>query len=48
MHHFLGIALIAISAAGFGTLVILGRCALADGMDAPTILFLRFSLTAPC
>ena len=44
MHRFLGIALIVISAVGFGTLAILGRYALADGMDAPTILFLRFSL----
>jgi drug/metabolite transporter (DMT)-like permease len=46
MHRFLGIALIVISAVGFGTLAILGRYALADGMDAPTILFLRFSLAA--
>lgn len=46
MHRFLGIALITISAVGFGTLAILGRYALADGMDAPTILFLRFSLAA--
>ena len=42
MHHVLGIVLTIISTIGFGTLAILGRYALADGMDAPTILFLRF------
>ncbi len=41
-----GIFLVALSAAGFGTLAILGRYAYADGMDALTILFLRFSLAA--
>ena len=46
MHRFLGIVLTLISAIGFGTLAILGCYALADGMDAPTILFLRFSLAA--
>jgi uncharacterized membrane protein len=38
--------LVALSAAAFGTLAILGKFALAAGMDAPTILFLRFSMAA--
>ena len=42
----IGILLVAISAAAFGTLAILGRYAYADGMDALTILSLRFSLSA--
>jgi len=42
MERLVGIALIAISAAGFGTLAILGRYAFADGLDALTILFFRF------
>ncbi len=46
MNRLLGIVLVAISAASFGTLAILGRYAYADGLDAPTILFLRFSLAA--
>jgi drug/metabolite transporter (DMT)-like permease len=46
MNRLVGIVLVAISAASFGTLAILGRYAYADGMDAPTILFLRFSLAA--
>jgi drug/metabolite transporter (DMT)-like permease len=41
-----GIFLVVVSAAGFGTLAILGRYAYADGLDALTILFLRFSLSA--
>jgi drug/metabolite transporter (DMT)-like permease len=41
-----GILLIAVSAALFGTLAILGRYAYADGMDTFTILFLRFGLAA--
>ena len=44
MNRILGIILVAISAASFGTFAILGRYAYADGLDAPTILFLRFSL----
>lgn len=42
----IGIGLIIFSAAGFGTLAIFGRYAYAAGMDALTILFLRFSLAA--
>jgi len=46
MNRFVGIVLVAISAAAFGTLAILGRYAYADGMDTLTVLFLRFSLSA--
>lgn len=46
MNRILGIFLVAASAAGFGTLAIFGRYAYADGMDALTISFLRFSLAA--
>ncbi|MFH1760840.1 MAG: DMT family transporter [bacterium] len=44
--RFIGIFLVALSAAGFGTLALFGRYAYADGMDVFTILFLRFSLAA--
>ena len=46
MTRLIGMGLVAISAVGFGTFAILGRYAYADGLDAPTILFLRFSLAA--
>lgn len=46
MNRLLGIALVILSAAAFGALPILGRYAYADGMDALTILFLRFTLAA--
>jgi len=46
MARFVGILLVALSAAGFGTLALFGRDAYADGMDVFTILFLRFSLAA--
>jgi drug/metabolite transporter (DMT)-like permease len=46
MNRFTGIVLVAISAAAFGTLGILGRYAYDAGMDAPSILFLRFTLSA--
>ena len=46
MKRFVGMMLVAVSAAAFGTLAIFGRYAYADGMDAATILFLRFSLSA--
>lgn len=46
MDRMVGIVLVAVSAAAFGTLAIFGRYAYADGMDALTILFLRFSLAA--
>lgn len=46
MERIFGILLVAASAAAFGTLAIFGRYAYADGMDALTILALRFSLSA--
>jgi drug/metabolite transporter (DMT)-like permease len=46
MNRLAGIVLVVISAAAFGTLGILGRYAYADGMDALTILALRFSFSA--
>lgn len=46
MKRQIGLALIALSASAFGTLAIFGRYAYADGMDAFTILFLRFTLAA--
>lgn len=46
MHRIVGIVLVMVSAAAFGTLAILGRFAYADGMNAQSILFLRFSLAA--
>lgn len=45
-QRFIGILLISISAAAFGTLALLGRYAFADGMDALTIMFFRFILAA--
>lgn len=44
MDRLIGVALVAVSAAAFGTLAIFGRYAYAAGMDAVTFLFLRFSL----
>jgi len=46
MKRLIGILLIAISAASFGTLAIFGRFAYEDGMDIFTILFLRFGISA--
>jgi drug/metabolite transporter (DMT)-like permease len=46
LRTWAGILLVAASAAGFGTLGILARYAYADGLDALTILFMRFSLSA--
>lgn len=46
IQRVLGILLVAGSAAAFGTLAIFGRYAYAAGMDAITILFLRFTLAA--
>jgi drug/metabolite transporter (DMT)-like permease len=46
MNPLAGIVLVVVSATSFGTLAIFGRYAYADGMDALTILFLRFSLSA--
>jgi drug/metabolite transporter (DMT)-like permease len=46
MNKLIGILLIAISAASFGTLAIFGRYAYNDGMDTFTVLFLRFGISA--
>ncbi|MDY0274313.1 MAG: EamA family transporter [Desulfomicrobium sp.] len=46
MNHLVGIIFIAISAIAFGALPIFARFAYADGMDALTIIFLRFSLAS--
>lgn len=46
MDRIVGILLIAVSAAGFSTLPILGRYAYAAGMDTITILTFRFLLAA--
>jgi drug/metabolite transporter (DMT)-like permease len=46
MNRFVGIVLIIISAAAFGTLGILGRFAYAQGLDTLSIMALRFSLAA--
>ncbi len=46
MNRILGILLIAVSAASFGTLAIFGRYAYADGIDTFTLLFLRFTISA--
>ena len=46
IDRFVGFVLIAVSAAGFGTLAISGRYAYDDGLDALTILFFRFFLSA--
>lgn len=46
MKRLIGILLITISAASFGTLAIFGRYAYADGMDIFTVLFIRFGISA--
>ena len=46
MQRLSGMFLIVISAAAFGSLGILGRFAYADGLDAITLLFIRFSVAA--
>ena len=46
MKQLIGILLIAISAASFGTLAIFGRFLYADGVDTFTLLFLRFGIAA--
>lgn len=48
MTRLIGVLLVACSAAAFGTLAIFARYAYADGMNAETILFLRFFLAALC
>ena len=46
MRQATGIFLVLLSAAAFGTLAVLGRYAYAAGLDALSILFLRFTLAA--
>ncbi len=46
MNRFIGIILIAISAASFGTLAIFGHYAYSAGVDTFTLLFLRFVISA--
>lgn len=46
MNKIIGILLIAVSAASFGTLAIFGHYVYADGMDIFTVLFLRFGISA--
>ncbi len=46
MNRVLGVFLIVVSAASFGTLAIIGRYAYADGLDVTTMLFLRFTIAA--
>jgi drug/metabolite transporter (DMT)-like permease len=46
MNRLAGILLIAVSAASFGTLAIIGRYAYAEGIDTFTLLFLRFGISA--
>lgn len=46
MNKIIGILLIALSAASFGTLAIFGHYVYADGMDTFTVLFLRFGISA--
>ncbi len=46
MNRTLGVILIVISAASFGTLAIFGRYAYASGLDTFTLLFLRFTFAA--
>ncbi|MBK8046485.1 MAG: EamA family transporter [Anaerolineales bacterium] len=46
MSRLIGILLVACSAAAFGTLAIFARYAYASGMNAGSILFLRFTLAA--
>lgn len=46
MRRLVGIGLVVVSAAAFGTLPIFARAASADGLNTFSILFLRFSLAA--
>jgi drug/metabolite transporter (DMT)-like permease len=46
MNRLTGILLIAVSAASFGTLAIIGRYAYAEDIDTFTLLFLRFGISA--
>ncbi|MFN8596052.1 MAG: EamA family transporter [Anaerolineae bacterium] len=46
MNRLIGILLVIVSAASFGTLAIFGRYAYEGGLDTFTLLFLRFTLAA--
>src|SRR3972149_8402554 len=46
MKRIIGILLIVVSAASFGTLAIFGRYAFENGIDTFTLLFLRFTFAA--
>jgi drug/metabolite transporter (DMT)-like permease len=46
MNRLVGVVLVIISAATFGTLAIIGRYAYAAGIDTVTLLFLRFTISA--
>jgi drug/metabolite transporter (DMT)-like permease len=46
MNRLIGILLVLLSAAAFGSLAIFGRFAYAAGLDTVTLLFLRFSFSA--
>ncbi|MEI7849792.1 MAG: DMT family transporter [Chloroflexota bacterium] len=46
MNRIIGIILIVISAASFGTLAVFGRYAYLNGIDTYTLLFLRFGISA--
>jgi drug/metabolite transporter (DMT)-like permease len=46
MNRLIGILLVLLSAAAFGSLAIFGRFAYAAGLDTATLLFLRFSFSA--
>jgi drug/metabolite transporter (DMT)-like permease len=46
MSRVIGVVLVVISAASFGTLAIFGRYAYANGIDTFTLLFLRFTAAA--
>ena len=45
MNRMIGITLIAISAASFGTLAIFGRFAFSNGIDTYSLLFMRFGFS---
>jgi drug/metabolite transporter (DMT)-like permease len=46
VNRLIGVLLVIISAASFGTLAIFGRYAYANGIDTFTLLFLRFTIAA--
>jgi drug/metabolite transporter (DMT)-like permease len=46
MDRLIGVSLVILSAAAFGTLAIIGHYAYAAGIDTATLLFLRFGISA--